>query len=409
MEMINKIEGLFYLPKKTIEDFRSLGIVNNGKIYSEDVSNIVTLILVPSERCNLHCKYCYETEKNQASMELSVAKNAIRKAFSDLPKGMKLKIEFRGGEPLMEFDFLKTLIEWVLQEYDRNDYFFYAVTNGTMLDQNMKEWFYKHRNIIKLPLSIDGVKAVHDNNRCNSFELIDREFFLRTWSHPYTYTTIIPENAKYIFDSLSFLLDEGFDVRANIEFALPWTDEEICELAIGMKKLCDYYENKNDKIYLNFLSPHSFFDYEPVPLKERKRLLICNAGKQRSLCTQNGTMLPCHTFVSSAFSHKTAKNKDFFAMLKNQDLNPPECCKCSFFYLCYICVGFSYAYKGDFKWRNWSMCKITRLRALWSSYYWGKKLNNKGMCLKEEEKQFIARILNLYDGENIGKLGRVKI
>ena len=400
--MIDSIEKIFHLPAETINSFKILGVKNNGQIFAEEKSDTVTLMLIPSERCNLHCEYCYETKKNPIPMELSVAKNAIKKAFNDLPDGMKLKIEFRGGEPLIEFKFLKEIVEWVVREYNRENYFFYAVTNGTILNTEMKEWFYKHRNIVKLPLSIDGIKSVHDYSRCNSFDLIDRGYFLNTWSYPYTYTTIIPRNAKYIFESLSFLLNEGFDVRANIEFALPWSEVELSELAFGMKKICDFYLKTDKKIHLNFLSVYNFFDYQSTPLNDRKRLLVCNAGTQRSICTQDGIMLPCHTFVSSVFSNKTAENKDYFEMLKTEDLNPEECCNCRFFYLCHICVGFAYAYKGDFKWRNWSLCKITRLRALWASYYWGNRLKRKLSSLDEKEKQVIARILSLYDGENLG-------
>jgi len=94
----------------------------------------ITLILKPTNRCNLRCKYCYHSEKgyeNQCDLT-SEQLEAVFKLF----KQCDLSVLWHGGEPLlMGSDYLKTAIqiqEKVLGHPIKNR----IQTNGTLIDQN---------------------------------------------------------------------------------------------------------------------------------------------------------------------------------------------------------------------------------------------------------------------------------
>ena len=69
--------------------------------------------------CNLNCVYCYQKHKDSVSMDFDTAKLCVDKIFQtynrDIYSGILLK--FMGGEPLMEFDLLKQIYEYVHERY----------------------------------------------------------------------------------------------------------------------------------------------------------------------------------------------------------------------------------------------------------------------------------------------------
>ena len=369
---------------------------------------VETLMLVPSERCNLKCDYCYERRKDPQRMDIQTAKRAVQEAFLRLKSGNRLKIEFRGGEPFLEFPFIRELCNWTIANYPKGSFFFYAVTNGTCFTDEAKSWLRKYKEIFVAPLSIDGARDTQNRNRCGSFDHIDFDFIFSTWSHPYTYTTMLPENAGNIFEDLRFLIEKGFEIRVNAEFVRQWTSAQLEELAVGLRRLADHVIKNRITCRINLFSRSSFFSYESH-LENcdndggRKRLLICNAGKLRRIVAADGKIYPCHTFMPSAFNMEVRPtNVNLFEKLKSEDLHPPQCCACRFFLLCHICPGFSYSHAGDFKWRNPSICSLTKIRAFLGAYFWGMSItkNTTDIPLGDAQK-ILSKIADLYRGEKV--------
>ena len=77
------------------------------------------LILKITNRCNLNCIYCYADNKNSKDMDFKTAKNSIDYILSD--DADKLKIQFTGGEPLLNFDLIEKVIKYCNKNYnDKN-------------------------------------------------------------------------------------------------------------------------------------------------------------------------------------------------------------------------------------------------------------------------------------------------
>ena len=74
-------------------------------------------------------------------------KSLIRKQIEALPdKYDSFEIHFMGGEPLLEFALIKDVSEWLWSEqFDKRLSMVYAPTNGTLLNDEIKECFISNR------------------------------------------------------------------------------------------------------------------------------------------------------------------------------------------------------------------------------------------------------------------------
>ena len=139
--------------------------------------------LCVTHSCNLNCVYCYQKHKSVDRMDFETAKASVDYIFTHIPEHAVdgVTLNFMGGEPLLEFGLLKQVYEYAMETYPEVKKVFFATTNGTLLTEEMKEWFRVHRHNFVLGLSLDGTAEVHNNNRSGCFEKIDIEFFVTNW------------------------------------------------------------------------------------------------------------------------------------------------------------------------------------------------------------------------------------
>lgn len=138
------------------------------------MENIQTFFLRVSARCNLACKYCYVFKHSDSSWKnyppVMSKENIVLFAdrlreYVTIKKIKDVYVIYHGGEPLL-------LGKSVLLEYtdiilnrlkDKTNVEFSLQTNGTLLTDKLLEEFAK-RNI-RISLSIDGPKDIHNKNR----------------------------------------------------------------------------------------------------------------------------------------------------------------------------------------------------------------------------------------------------
>lgn len=94
--------------------------------------------LMITRRCNLNCSYCYESHKShdvshdmtfETAKRLLLAEFSLVKASRDFDE---IEIDFMGGEPLMNFDLIKKVVEWIEKILHRYHIF--------VLRQQMQHW-----------------------------------------------------------------------------------------------------------------------------------------------------------------------------------------------------------------------------------------------------------------------------
>ena len=128
-------------------------------------TDMLHLILMPTEACNFRCTYCYESFVRGRMDENTVSgvKALVRERIKTLNT---LHISWFGGEPLMELDLMEELTS-VFQKEARDHSVSYSAdisTNGYFLTT---EVFHKllSMDVRQFMITIDGVEAVHDKRR----------------------------------------------------------------------------------------------------------------------------------------------------------------------------------------------------------------------------------------------------
>jgi len=122
------------------------------EVISEHTFNRKTILLMLTYACNLNCVYCYEKDKRTGkTMAFKTARKVIQEAFiENATVCEEIEIDFMGGEPLLEFDRIKEISEWMWSQNWSKPYILYATTNGTLLNEEMKKWFSEHKERIVL-------------------------------------------------------------------------------------------------------------------------------------------------------------------------------------------------------------------------------------------------------------------
>ena len=120
-------------------------------------------IFVLTLACNLKCLYCqaeYECGGN-SFMNEETARRAVDFALSSPEK--ELNFEFQGGEPLLNFTTLKSIVEYANERRGDKVVKFSLVTNAQAMTEEILK--YLAANDVRITFSIDGPKFIHDANR----------------------------------------------------------------------------------------------------------------------------------------------------------------------------------------------------------------------------------------------------
>ncbi|WP_253205646.1 Cys-rich peptide radical SAM maturase CcpM [Clostridium estertheticum] len=132
-------------------------------------NNVKMLILQVTQQCNFRCEYCgfsggyLNRGHSNKKMDISTALKGIDFLINHSKNNDEIYISFYGGEPLLEFNLIKQCIEYCEKEADCKKIAFNMTTNGSLLTDEIIEFFYKHN--VLLTISLDGPKEIHDIHR----------------------------------------------------------------------------------------------------------------------------------------------------------------------------------------------------------------------------------------------------
>lgn len=131
--------------------------------------SIEMLTLQVTQQCNLRCEYCpysgsyYNRKHSSESMDINVAKAAIDFYIKHSFDKQEINIGFYGGEPLIQYDMIKNLVDYVYIKGKGKKVNFHITTNATLLDLDKISFLAKHN--FKMTISLDGPREIHDKNR----------------------------------------------------------------------------------------------------------------------------------------------------------------------------------------------------------------------------------------------------
>ncbi|MBQ2997468.1 MAG: thioether cross-link-forming SCIFF peptide maturase [Oscillospiraceae bacterium] len=307
-----------------------LSLQKAGQLFSEDDyerftdmmkgAPIKSMCLHISHDCNLRCKYCFASTgdfgKGRMLMPVETGKKAIDFLLTHSGNRHNLELDFFGGEPLMNWDAVKEIVDYARskeEEYNKK-FRFTVTTNGVLLnDENID---YINKEMKNVVLSLDGRKCVNDNmrptiNKKGSYDIIvpkfqklvekrmqgeNKEYYVRG--------TFTKENIDFAQDVYHIADDLGFDqlsvepVIADPSEPYALTEEDLPAIFAEYEKLAVEMvrRKKEEGGCFNFF--HFMIDLDQGPCAI-KRLRGCGCGNEYVSVTPDGDIYPCHQFVGN--------------------------------------------------------------------------------------------------------------
>lgn len=341
-----------------------------------------SIMLLITYKCNLHCSYCYEPKILHGRMTVLKAKKILTEQLNLITDGQPIEIQFMGGEPLLEFSLIKEVSEWLWNNgFDYNDNMIFAPTNGTLLTQEMKDWFIKNKNRIFLGLSFDGDISMQNENRSNSFNSIDLSFFANTWPEQSVKMTISPATVNQMADGVKFLHSNGFKyISTDLAMGnnVLWSRENLSSYKRNLDELSEFYLSNSEII------PFSMLRLEVKKLictSDVKLAKTCGCGENLFCFDWTGKRYACHLFSPVALSvDKANRSNELYDFSKHESFRSEKCNKCILYELCSHCYGMNYICSDDVSRISSFQCKAFKLQFVANCQYQIKlaqKLNDK--------------------------------
>jgi len=355
-------------------------LIDNKMLYTEEtiVENkikpaVKAMCLNIAHDCNLKCEYCFASQGNfkgeRSLMSFEVGKKSFDYLVKSSGKRVNLEVDFFGGEPLMNFETIKKLVDYgrSLEEKNNKRFRFTITTNGVLLDDEKID--YINENMDNVVLSIDGRKSVNDRmrktvNDKGSYDIIvknfknlvdkrgKKDYFARG---TYTaYNLDFAEDVKHMrelgFEKISV---EPVVTKPEEKYALK--DEHVELLKKEYEKLAKMYIESFPDKNKAFQFFHFNVELDGGPCIY-KRSIGCGAGTEYVAVTPEGDFYPCHQFVGEkefiiGNTDDGITNETVIEMFRNVSVNEkPKCKECWAKYYCSGgCHANAYNFNKDFK------------------------------------------------------------
>ncbi len=358
-----------------------------------------TCMLMVTHGCNLNCTYCYEKFKDPLKkMDISLAKKIILSEIAFVKESKEyreLEIDFMGGEPLLMFDLIKEVVEWMESNNREVPYICFATTNATLLTDEMKKWFELHRESMVLGASYDGIGGAQGANRGKITEFIDIDYFRRVWPHQGFKMTISKESLPHLFESYKHIAKRGYKVEASLAQGVDWTvaDAELYRRQLSLMR--DFYLENPQYVPCNLLTR----PLSRIGIKDENQVKFCGSCSGMAAYDVDGTAYGCQMFTPLVLGTRALPLSSCSDIANSSYVSDPQCAGCGLSQWCGTCIGFNLLARGDVSLRDHRWCAMNAAQALEACQYQLEVIEKitESRELTEDEAQILDSALHAYE------------
>ena len=323
------------------------------KVESYIQNNLSLLILQVTQNCNLRCKYCVYSGSyvnrvhTNKRMNFETAKQAVDFYYNHSKNIDIASISFYGGEPLLEFELIRNIVEYCEMKFSGKQLNLNMTTNATLLTNEMMDFLQVHK--INLTISLDGPEEIHNKNRVfadhtkgtfakvldnlnkfqqlypdyvdtisfnavfdeeNNFK-ISNDFFSSDFMKKadVTFTTVSERDAKEYKDiQEEFVINYKYELFKMFLFCIGRLEQE------DVSKLLSAHINKlkqsvHEHLKKPFISNGKTYPSGP-----------CIPGVNRLFVTVDGELFPCERVSETNYAYKIGSLEDGFYLDKVKEL-----------------------------------------------------------------------------------------
>ena len=199
-------------------------------------------------------------------------------------------------------------------------------------------------------------------NRSNSFDLIDIDFFVKTWPNQGVKMTISPKSIESLADGIIFMHSKGIhNIIVNMAYLVNWGEKRFAIIYHReLQKLASFYKVNTT------LKKDSIFDLNiPLLVSEKaKTKRWCGAGIESIAYDIDGSCYPCPLFFENVCGKEKAANWHHIDFSNPKEYISEECAKCQLYPTCPTCYGANYIERGKIGCRDMSLCLLEKIRVL---------------------------------------------
>ncbi|MCP4216082.1 MAG: radical SAM peptide maturase, partial [bacterium] len=295
------------------------------------LANLSKITFEVTDACNLDCDYCgygnlyanHDPRENR-KMDVKVAKNLLNylRRYWESPRNLSrdrsVFISFYGGEPLLNFTFIKEIVEYVKSMGIAGITFdFQITTNGLLLDKYMG---FLKENDFSLTVSLDGdaqnnsYRKLHNGK--GSFSRVFNNLKKIRQEYPFYFENLVNINSvlhdRNDVDTISdFIMAEFGKLPAISELNSTGIAKDKVEVFSRMFKnrrqsindkgrdIKAFPEIKEMHAFMNNCTNLVFQNYNdvlsPMPKQCKTAMGTCIPFSIKMYVTVNGKILPCET------------------------------------------------------------------------------------------------------------------
>lgn len=279
-----------------------------------DASDYATFMVNVSQRCNLTCPYCYVnkghfdySETPIPKMPMTQAGDVVGQIYRHFPGLSIYGYHFYGGEPLLNFKAIKTIVETALVEARETgtEADFHITTNGTLLTPEIADFMDKHRFTVYF--SIDSDEETHDELRTyingkGSYADVEHSLeLLKTKQGVHLIGSSVVREDNQLSDSIQKLAEKGA-AQCKAERVRLSDDDPLALVGAAFSNYLGDIIDLAQHYIAHIEAGEKPKDYRLTSkilqlLTHKRRDFFCPAGERMFGVSSNGELYPCALHV----------------------------------------------------------------------------------------------------------------